>query len=54
MLPTAGAGVAPTLIVSGLTGASLILAGFGIEMRRRRENDRLAKKKDLKLDKKEK
>jgi hypothetical protein len=37
-LPTAGAGLAPTLIVTGLSGASLILAGFGIEMRRRREN----------------
>lgn len=48
ILPTAGAGIAPTLIVSGLTGASLILAGYGIEMRRRRENDRLTKKKNRK------
>ena len=38
-LPTAGAEVAPTLLVTGLSGASLILAGFGIEMRRRRQNE---------------
>ena len=37
ILPTAGAAVAPTLIVTGLSGIGLILLGFGIELRRRRQ-----------------
>ncbi len=50
-LPTAGAGIAPTLIVTGLTGASLILAGFGIELRRQRQNELEAKPKSKRKNK---
>ena len=37
ILPTAGAAVAPPLIVAGLSGAGLILAGLGVEIQRRRK-----------------
>ena len=37
ILPTAGAAVAPSLVVAGLSGISLILAGAGIEFSRRRK-----------------
>lgn len=36
ILPTAGAAVAPSLVLAGLSGIGLILAGAGIELRRRR------------------
>lgn len=36
ILPTAGAEVAPALVVAGFSGLSLILAGAGVEFNRRR------------------
>jgi hypothetical protein len=37
ILPTAGAAVAPSLVVAGLSGIGLILAGAGVEFSRRRK-----------------
>lgn len=37
ILPTAGAAVAPSFIISGLSGLGLIVLGFGMEVRRRRQ-----------------
>ncbi len=37
ILPTAGAAVAPSLVIAGLSGLGLILAGAGIEINRRRK-----------------
>lgn len=37
ILPTAGSAVAPSFVVTGLSGLGLILLGFGIELRRRRQ-----------------
>lgn len=36
ILPTAGASVAPALVATGVTGIGLFLAGFGLEINRRR------------------
>jgi hypothetical protein len=46
ILPTAGANIAPTLIATGVTGLGLILFGFSIEMRRRR-NDKPASRRNV-------
>lgn len=37
ILPTAGAAVAPALVAAGISGIGLILAGAGIELKRRRK-----------------
>lgn len=46
ILPTAGAEVAPALVLTGVSGASLILAGAALEWRKRREENK--KKKEEK------